>query len=661
MNTFRPMFAISVLALLAGPVPLHAQAQAQTQPQPQAQAQAQAQTPAQEATSPAQAKPSRAKAAPTEVGEGRRADASTAAVNRPSPPALHLGSFASLRAARFGADGVLDTGAAAIQLIDSATGAPLVPGRMNYMSGPDLSTEWTHAFGDVTMTARMLATGGMRNGDERTKAAIHLTFANRTDAAHTVNFGLRVMPGGGDPELRPLPSLPFKPGIVFARSGNLLTRDGALLLSWVGQDPADVNILPPPDAADAPGALLSWSVELEPQTARYLDIVVVGPHASEKVDESAWREAIGRYSFMQLEEQLIWQSRFRGFFANMELGDKHLRTVLIGSVHLLRLFGDADRVYRRFSDRPYGHPATDVAVEAEVLGIMCEWGFGENCVERLQELVEQAVALGEGLSPDRKLALVHGLCRAVRVGGSQELVAPLAAAIRTLVTEPAAVEPWLDPADVARDLSGILEWAGPAPDGSGAEDKLPEFTWAAEPAGPVEPTMLAMRRAVAARDGAAAWSALQTLLARTNDNGLGSTRADGELDGRFSMGLLTLVRALVIDDHGNDLHLLPLIPSALIAFPGELDLTSLPTRFGPVLLKAHFIGRDHHGLGAQIRLQATRVADHLILHVPFDCKASEILLTSGGSVDIQPDGTLDCFQDSIMAKGLRVDIGLATE
>jgi len=648
MNTHRLSLVLSLLALLAGPV----QSQSDGSPAPAEPAPAGAPVDAGSKTGSVDGKsPAKAAAALVAAEDAKR----------PSPPALHLGSFASLRAARFRADGVLDTGAGMVQLVDTESGSPLVPARLDYTKGPEFSVDWEHRFGDVTMSARMLATGSVRNGDERTKAIIHLKFINRTDVAHTIDFGLRVMPGGGDPELRPMPSLPFKPGAVFARTGNLITRDDSLLLTWVGLDPVDVNILPPPAAPDAPAALLSWAIPLEPQTARYLDIYVAGPNASGSVDESAWRDAITRTGFAQVEEQLIWQSRFRGYFADMELGDAQLRRVLIASVHLLRMYGDADREFRAFSDRPYGHPATDDGVPAEVLGIMAEWSFLDNGVNLVRELTEQAVVRGQGLSAERRLAFVHGLSRAVRLGSDTALAQQLAVAIRALVTEPAAVEPWLDPANVALDLQGILDWAGPAADGSGADYKLPELSWSPAPSGPVEATMLAMRRAMSADDGPAAWAAMQSLLARTNANGLGSTRADGEIDARFAMGMMALARSMFIEDHGDDLHVFPHIPGALVPYPGALDLTTAATHFGLAALQTHYVGAARRTMGVHVKVVANKPFGRFIVHVPFDCKAAEAKSPVGGSIELLPDGSIECVQDPFQPKGLRFNIKLAQE
>ncbi|HTE06972.1 MAG TPA: hypothetical protein VK824_12330, partial [Planctomycetota bacterium] len=496
-------------------------------------------------------------------------------LGRPSPPALHLAAFSSMRSARLGADGALDTGAAVIQLLDGATGQPLRPAALTYGEGPELWCDWEHAFGDVGMAVRMLAMGARRNGDERTKALVHLVITNRTDTAHTVSFAAQVLPGGGDPARRPLPSLPFRPGAVFAREGNFITRDGAVLLTWSGQEPERVDVLPPPAAADGPAVRLSWTLEMPPQTARYLDLFAAGPCASGSTDEAAWREGIAHWSYAQVEEQLIWQSRFRGYYADFQSGDAPLRRAMIGSLHMLRMLGDADREFREFTDRPYGHPASDAGIPAEALGLAAEWCWGDNGLALVRRLVADAAALGKDLPAARRVALVHGLARAVRLGSDRELATGLATAIRALVTEPAEVEPWFDPADVRADLGSILDWAGPAPDGSDAGYALPELRWASATSGPVEAHMLAMRHALSSGEDGRAWAECQALLAGTTVNGFGTTSADGEPDGRFSLGFMALVRSLFVEDHGDELHLFPHVPAGLLPFPGALDLATV--------------------------------------------------------------------------------------
>jgi hypothetical protein len=219
----------------------------------------------------------------------------------PRPSALHLSSFASMRAARLGADGSLDSGLGVLTLLDGTTGEPLSAADLRYGPMPDLWARYNTQVNGADVQVRVLASGVSRGGDERVKASLRAAISNKTDEPLTVKLAATLQPGGGDAAQRPLPSVTWEAGSAFAQEGDFITRDGHVLLGWKGQAPT-VKVEPAASAADAEVARLEWTLEVAAQDTRLIELSLAGPPATKKVDESAFREGFKGGSYTQSEE-----------------------------------------------------------------------------------------------------------------------------------------------------------------------------------------------------------------------------------------------------------------------------------------------------------------------------------------------------------------------
>ena len=65
--------------------------------------------------------------------------------------------------------------------------------------------------------------------------------------------------------------------------------------------------------------------------------------------------------------------------------------------------------------------------------------------------------------------------------------------------------------------------------------------------------------------------------------------------------MLTLVRAMLVDDHGDGLNLFPGISQALVSSGSETDTSWFPTRFGDVKSRAYYVGSKSFGNWTVIR------------------------------------------------------------
>jgi hypothetical protein len=557
---------------------------------------------------------------------------------------LHLSSFESRLAARLDRDGSLDGGAGVIQLVDPDTGRPFSVSGLAYGPEPNLWAGWQVPGVDVDLQVRALAAGSVRNGDERLRSMFHLTFDNPSGETRTVRVGVQLRPGGG--MLRPRHAPVFSPDSVWGREGDLITRDGTALLAWSGPEP-EVRSHAAPTLPDDPVFTLVWELELDGGMTRFIDLVLLSGPTTPIVDEQAWRSFATQWSYQQVEEQLRWQSLYRGEFANLATGVPLLDTALVTGVHFLRSLGDAHKDVRWLTDHPYGDPPTDAAVPAEIVGIFAEWGLFSWVKGSVKRQLAALPDAAEPLDTARRVALLHGLSRALRLADEPELTESLAGAIGELLDgrqdEQVPVAPWLDPEEVTADLADLLAGGDPAAVDAALE-RLPELLWAAQPEGPVARTMLEARRALSDGDAPAAWAAMETLLAGANVNGLGSMRPGGDPDGTFSMGLLSLGRAILMDDHGPDLHLLPGVVEPLIAERAPLEMPFLPTRHGEMLVKMFRLPGDR--VGVRVRSMFAVRAERVLVHLPAGLQPKAVgdrvggkarLLREAGLVEVELD------------------------
>jgi len=574
----------------------------------------------------------------------------------PRAAALQLSSMTSMRAARLNADGSVDSGLGVLQLLDGETGQPLDARNLRYGPMPDLWAGFTTKVQGADVEVRLLAIPVARGGDERVKVSVRTAVANRTDEPMTIKLAAVLKPGGGDPMQRPAPSVEFKPESAFAQDGKFITRDGHVLLGYTGTEP-QITVKPAAASADEEVVRFDWTLEVGEQNARLVELSLAGPPARDKVDESAWREGFKSGSYAQSEEQLGWQSGSRGHYADIQVHDPHLWYVLVAALQNLRAMGDADKEIRGFSDRPFGHPASDAAVDAEVLGLFGDWGWGDWTVPFMHKLLDEAVARGKGLPPERRVALLHGLARCVRLGVNREDTEQLAGAIHALLdasAEGAVVRPWLDPEVVRLDLQAILDGATPL---QGYE--LPHFKWATPAEGSREATFVAIRRAVSAHDGEQAWRLLEPLVAATSDRGFGSMVPGGVADAAWSLAFMSVMRDMLIDDHGADLHVFPAISMNQIPARGALEIPMLPSRFGPLEMKEFLVAKKLFGI--QVIRLGSRQPRLSRAHMPAGYVAEAVLGPMGGQATLLPDGEIDCIFEPSAPQGLRFNVRLTKE
>jgi hypothetical protein len=562
--------------------------------------------------------------------------------------------FDTTLAARMDHTGAIDSGAAVLQLVDPDTGAPLEASGVMYgpevMAFPDLWGMYSVPIDGLTASVRALAGATSRNGDERLRVAVRVELRNETDAPVRARVAVRLRPGGSDPLRRPLHSTPFAPGTSFSAEDGLVARDGTVVLAWSGPAP-EVTLHDAPAGPDAPGATCTWSPTVAQHSAYFVDMILAGPPTGPARDEAELRAAMTALPNTDLFERSGWQSQKRGSVATLGTAFKDLDKTLCGSLHFLRSLGVANNEVRQLSDRPYGFPATDAAVPAEILATFVEFGLVAFAEDFLAEQIEAAAQAGAQLSPARRVALAHALTRCVRLGNNQAHAVALAAAIRVLVTEPAAVPPWADPDIVRQDLSQLLLRADPEQGGQQAA-ALPPLSWAAVKAGSVESEMQDMRRALSARDAPAAWDACLELLSGTNANGLGALQVGGDLDGGFAIGMLALIREAFIDDHGPDLHLVPAIGPELYYPQNPMRLPPLYTRYGVGNLKMY--RHSNNRLAYVLTLIQRGEPELMFVYPPAGERVRKVGQATGGRGRLMPDGSVATVIDPLFAIGVNV-------
>jgi len=572
-------------------------------------------------------------------------------------PSLHLSSFATLLAGRLDADGTLDSGAGVLRLRDGE-GKPLMLRGLAYGKQSNLWGRFSVEMDGVDVQGRALGASRTRDGDTRLVCMVRLTLSNTSRQQQTVALqGLLSAGGGADPLARPRPSLPFESGVAFARDGKLVTRDGAALLRWAGPEP-EVSVAESVGGPDDAAVTLDWSFVMEPRSTRYLELTLVGPPAGGSVAEDTFRRLLAGLAFDLVAEGLDWQSMYRGRFANFEGADEQMRKTMVLSVHTLRMLGVANTSVDAVTEMPFGHPSRDEGLKAEALAIFSEWGLGGFAEPDIQKMARRLGDAAAGLSPDRRLVIVHGIVRATRLSGDEELPVLLAAAIRELVTEPTTVQPWLDPAEVTVDLEEVLARAAMFTGEDGGAT-LPELSWAPEPAEPVGKLMAAMRRALSDDRTVDAWTLYQQILDTTDVRGIGGLAGDGSIDGRFALGFMALTRAMLVDDRGDDVRFFPHIVPELIPHPGQLHLPLMPTRFGLIDASLFWVGKKKNKLAVQIFERGMLIPGRILLEMPAGLSARALQGQKfGGDAEILEDGAIECLPNRKMAKGVRFNISV---
>ncbi len=576
---------------------------------------------------------------------------------RPLLGALHLSSYGTLRAARLTSDGRLDTGAVVLQFVDAESGAPLPMSGLDYGASAWLWAGGTLQVGALPVEYKALASAVERSGDVRARAIVRLAFANAGAEPLVVPLAARLWAGGASGEVRPEPALPFVAGTSFAHEGALLLRDGRVVARWAGVEP-QVQVSAAPATPDATACLLRWSIEVPAGETRFLEVALAGPPSTAIVEEPAVRAALAQWGFLSVEEQHLWQTQYRGQYVNFPGADPDLYRPLVAGVHALRMLGDAHSVIRVLTDRPNGLPPSDAAVPAQVLAVFTEWGLGEWSVDARAAAVASAAADGAGLPPARRLALAHGLARCVRLGDDAAQIEAVAQAIVQFVTEPARVDPWLDPERVRRDLAEVLRRAGRLEE----IEKLPVLGWAeVDDPQSTAGVMLALRRALSAGELERVFPLFRELLDRVSPNGFAGMVPGGELDGRFPMGFMTLTRALLVDDHGDELHLLPALPGEFVPPRERFAPAWIPTVYGEIDMSFHRVGRDRLGGNVKVRRGAPQTPARMVFHLPIGLSYDKIYDRLGGTARKDGPTTLECTVDPKVARGLMFTVHLIEE
>jgi len=558
------------------------------------------------------------------------------------PGSFHVSSFDSELGARIWRDGRLDTGATVLRWEDGLTGEALEVDHMDMGKGPSLDVNWSGEMGDQETTGYTLA-GTLRSGDDRRMmTSSQLKVTNPTASKRLVRIVALLTPGDGTWDQRPYPSLAHDSDQTWTlEDDQYIARDGRVVASWLGEV-QDVEIVEHPAAGDETAARITWEFTLKPGDSHWLELRLVGAPAGGSVDELNWRNRFRRKSYASLEDVRGWESMYHGSFGAFTCADDRLATVMVAAIHVLRSLGNARYNVTALSDQAFGHPATDAAVEAEILASFFEFGLIEISEPYLDVLLADLYSRAGPLPLERKLAYLHGLARCLRLAADTSRHGALAQAIDELMrgggpegwSEPwedgaVAVAPWLDPDQVRADLGRVLTRAGM----DGADD-LPRMVWpTVDDAEGMTGLMLEARKALSAGDGDRAWAILVRLLGRTTRVGVGCMQPGGPSDGRFCLAIMTLVRGFLIDDHGPDLHIFPGIAHGMLERGIDVKMPWMPTAFGQLHSQSFYTGKNM--VGGWVTLRGRGAPLTTVMHFPPDMRLRQTKSQHGvGTVEV---------------------------
>ncbi len=552
-----------------------------------------------------------------------------------APSALHAGSYDSQLGVRVGRDGTIDGGSGILTLIDGVTGEVLNAENLRYDRGkgkhPTFTPTWTAHLEDLILSVRIVGATTGASGDSRLNTSIRLVIDNPTDEEQVLELGARLIPGG-DGDKRPHPSVPFSVGTTFKQEGNVVTRDGLVCFAWTEPE-TGVVVHPHPEASDDVAVELKWDFSVRPMSARAFTLSLAGPPAADVVAEEDFRERFLKWGFPQLEERLGWQLEWRGYLEEVSLGSRRAWRSLVSSLHVLRQLGVGYNSVRVPTPHPYGHPAEDLGIEAQMLGAFFEWDLGAYALPYTRWLLEQAMERGQTLDADERLAFAHGLTRAVRVSTNMpELALQLAPVISTLVDEPATVPFYMDPEVVRADLADTLRRAGI----DGAE--FPPLSWASTAEGSLEESFQNWRRAISDRDSEAVWAAMVECLSATDEFGIGSLDPAGEPEGLFSLAYLSLMREMFLDDHDATAKMLPCVPLELIPDREWLDTLEMPATFGRARIKIWWHTPQKTKVRVQFHLKPVDDPGPIVHCLPRGLVADRLRQMENGTAHLTEDG-----------------------
>ncbi|MFT7462316.1 MAG: hypothetical protein ACI9EF_000656 [Pseudohongiellaceae bacterium] len=558
------------------------------------------------------------------------------------PGIFHLGSFESELAGRFSMAEGTDSGSVVLQWSDGLTGQLIQAERADLGVGPSLNVRWTSSLGEQKLVGYGLAGALSNDNDKRLIMSQQIEVRNDSDVEQRAQVVAKLFPGGNDASLRPFPSKPFRDGEVWSLvDERFLLRDGYTVASWIGDAPS-VEVIAHPDSGDTAAARLTWNFVVQPGKSHWLEVMMAGPAATADVDDAAWRARFRRKSYGSLEDIRRWESMFHGEFGAFTCADERVREVMVTSIHILRSLGQALYGAGPLSDRGFGHPASDAAAEAQILGTFLESGLNEIAQDYVETLLAEVYERAGSLTLDRKVAYLHGLARGIRLAGDASRHPALALAILDLAngggpegwSEPwndgdVAVAPWFDPADVRGDLGQILSRAG-----MGTVDDVPLLAWAQD----VDPAsaageMLASCRALSEGDADTAWVSLSQLLSRSTRVGLGSMTPGGPAQGAYALGMSAIIRSFLVNDHGKDLLLFPGNSDKMMGLGVNVQTAWLPTAFGQLKAQAYFTGKAM--LGGWVTLRSANPPQRCVLQFPSNEILRKIKVQHGeGSLEV---------------------------
>lgn len=560
------------------------------------------------------------------------------------PRAFHVGTYATPLGARVDAEGRIDTGDGILSLVDGATGEPLVTDGMQYSRGPKLTLEWENRADDVTVGARMVTIPLAAGGDVRLVSAILLSVENRDDEPRSASFGLRLAAGGEDTDdvPRPVAHLPYDPASRYAYDGERITRDDRVLLRWVGAQP-DVTCSESPAGPDDTVCTVMWDDLVVPaRTLLSISVFLAGPPSTDTTNEARWRRLFESLTYIIAEERAAWQAQEPAIVRTVKIGEKRTFRTLRSAIHMVRLLGATDDFIHEIRTRPYGLPGTTPAERAEGLVPFIEWNMPDAASRRLRELVDEAGETISELPADERLALCAAFAQCARLGGSVSVNEAIAALIAEHVCEAGLggvpVRPWQDPGRVADAMRQVL-------DDAGLDAEVPAFAWAdVEPDTPAA-AFQALRRAISARDVAAVDEHLATLHTYLDANTIGRMDPDGEPDTTFGLAFLACVRAMFVDDHGDELVLTPAVSPDLMRV-GAIDSMMIPSRYGLVRVRAWWTSRRQNRVNLELIHVPRLGASSAVWVLPEDREIEDVRvadesgyeLRGGREVVVFPDG-----------------------
>jgi len=567
------------------------------------------------------------------------------------PEAYHLGSYRSRLAGKITAVGELDTGFVQARVVNGDgeqvrfSPTHVLVARLKALGGTFL--------GDVGVGLTALGINHVAGGDDRLLMPVALRFENLGAETRELTMGVELRAGAGTGYDRPWGAVDFPGRAEFTRDDRAILRDGVLALTWLGGEPTSVEVHAV-DTPDAVGARVLWKLTLEPGAVRTIEVKLAGPSTGTDVDHAAWRKSIDRQSMGLLEEELSWQSNYLGDAVSFYPADNLLRWCVLGGQMLIRSFGVANETFDWLTDRPYGHEPSDAAVQPELLAALFEWGQSVQGVDLLERLIDDARAACEGLPPARRLAYLHGLARCMRLRGEPHPRAEeVAELIEQWVTEPLAVAPWLDPANVRADLLEVFDDAGRVP-----PSDFPELLWA-EVADPnsVAGRFLAQRIALSTGEQAEAWRQLQGILLTLAPQGYGSMQVGDVPTAAFAQAGMKMARESLVSDHGGELQIFPGVDYGVLEFNVPSKGSVMPTRFGVTQAQMFYSGRRQ--IGAKFGWTKTREPERVLYHFIPSIESGGVGITEGGKIKKLDNNTFEVKQYGPFAPlGLRWFMGV---